>query len=112
MHLFDGEPLEVHADLLPNLHELLDWLGPGVVRVRLDGKPEALLPIYIHLACTVLDGINKKKVVCRPIKGIRGWQRLRDSLDFKKVEIWPRGDSVILCHSESEKRQMKQIYIK
>ncbi len=45
------------ADLLPNLHELLDGLGPGVVRVRLDGKAQALLPIYIHLACTVLDGI-------------------------------------------------------
>jgi hypothetical protein len=60
VHLFDGEPLEVHADLLPNLHELLDWLGPGVVRVRLDRKAEALLSIYIHLACTVLDGINKK----------------------------------------------------
>ena len=87
MHLFDGEPLEVHADLLPNLHELLDWLGPGVVRVRLDGKPEALLPIDIHLACTVLDGINKKKVVCRPIYGIRGWQRIQALLDFKNAEI-------------------------
>jgi len=49
VHLLDGEPLDVHADFLAYLHELLDWLGPGVVGVGLDGKADTLLPVDIHL---------------------------------------------------------------
>ena len=49
VHLLESEPLEVHGELLPNLKELLDRLGPGVVGVGLDGEAEALLAVDIHL---------------------------------------------------------------